>query len=196
MAATRNFGDECSQDESRLDRHIGVRLLKQRTIMLAGEISRDSAQRVISQLLLLAEEAPDETVKLFVNSPGGDADAGFAIFDVVRYVPSPVQMITAGLAASAAVIVLLASPKERRLSLPNARFLIHQPSTGVRGAASDIEIEATEILKCREKINQLIAGETGKTVEQVDTDTKRNFWMNAREAQEYGLVGEVIEGPK
>ena len=163
--------------------------------MLAGEINRESAQQVITKLLLLGEESSEEPIKFFINSPGGDADAGFAIYDVVRYIPSPVQMITAGLAASAAVIVLLASPKERRFSLPNARFLIHQPSTGVRGDASDIQIEASEILKCREKINKLIADETGKTVEGVHNDTLRNFWMSAEEALKYGLVGEVISAP-
>ena len=196
MTVVRDLADEAARDERRLDDHVAIRLLKQRTIMLAGEITRDSAQRVISQLLLLSDESPEEPVKLFVNSPGGDADAGFAIYDVCRYVPAPIQIITAGLAASAAVIVLLASPKDRRSTLPNSRFLIHQPSTGVRGDASDIQIEASEILKCREKINKLIAAETGKSVEQIDSDTRRNFWMNAQEALEYGLVGEVIPTSK
>ena len=185
----------CEADNDRPENMIALRLLKQRTVMLAGEINRESAQQVITKLLLLGEESSEEPIKFFINSPGGDADAGFAIYDVVRYIPSPVQMITAGLAASAAVIVLLASPKERRFSLPNARFLIHQPSTGVRGDASDIQIEASEILKCREKINKLIAEETGKTVENVHSDTLRNFWMSAEEALKYGLVGEVISAP-
>ena len=173
-----------------------MRLLKQRTVILAGEISRVSAQRVISQLLLLSEDAPGEPVKLFINSPGGDADAGFAIFDVMRFVESPVHVIGTGLAASAAVIVLLSSPKEQRFSLRNARFLIHQPSTGVSGAASDIQIEASEILKCRDKINKLIAEETGKTPEEVGEDTRRNYWMSAEEALKYGLIGKVIASAK
>ena len=196
MAVLRNFADEDAREARRLDNYVAMRLLEQRTIMLAGDIGRDSAQRVMSQLLLLSEEAPNEPVKLFINSPGGDADAGFAIFDVVRYVSAPVQMITAGLAASAAVIVLLASPKDRRRSLPNARFLIHQPSTGITGAASDIEIEASEILKIRTKINQLISDETGKSRDQIESDTRRNFWMNAQEAKEYGLVGDVVAKPE
>ena len=195
MLLLKNSSGECEADGARPENMIAMRLLKQRTVMLAGEINRESAQQVITKLLLLGEEVPEEPIKFFINSPGGDADAGFAIFDVVRYIPSPVQMITAGLAASAAVIVLLASPKERRFSLPNARFLIHQPSTGVRGDASDIQIEASEILKCREKINKLIAEETGKTVEGVHSDTLRNFWMSAEEAFKYGLVGEVITAP-
>ena len=188
--------DESEREESRIENQIAMRLLKQRTVMLAGEINRESAQSVISKLLLLSEEAPNDPIKLFINSPGGDADAGFAVFDIVRYIPPPVHIITAGLAASAAVIVLLASPRSERLSLANARFLIHQPSTGVRGDASDIQIEASEILKCRGKINSLIAEETGKSVDQIDADTRRNFWMNAKEALEYGLVGKVISSAK
>ena len=192
MAVVSNMAEEGGREERRADSQIALRLLKQRTVMLAGDIDRELAQRVISQLLLLSEEDAEKAIKLFINSPGGDADAGFAMFDVVRYVRAPVHMITAGLAASAAVIVLLASPRDQRFCLPNARFLIHQPSTGVRGDASDIQIEASEILKCRDKINKLIAEETGKTVEQIDSDTRRNFWMSAEEAREYGLVGQVI----
>ena len=190
------YARESESAELSVERQVDLRLLKQRTIMLAGEIHRQSAQAVVSRLLLLAEENPDEPIKLFINSPGGDADAGFAIFDMARYVPAPVQMVVAGLAASAAVIVLLASPKERRFGLRNSRYLIHQPSTGVRGDASDIEIEASEILKCREKINKLIADETGRTVEQVEADTHRNFWMSAEEALTYGLLGKVISSPQ
>jgi len=178
--------------ERSLTGYLGIELLKRRTLILAGEVSRTSAQLIMSQLILLAEEAPDKPIKLFINSPGGDVDAGFAIFDIVRFIPSPVYMIAAGLTASAAVVVLLASPKERRFSLPNARFLIHQPSTGVRGDASDIQIEASEILKIREKTNLLIAQETGTDVKKVESDTRRNYWMSAEEAKSYGLVGAII----
>ena len=194
--AKGRFADESGRRQDRFDGEIALRLLKQRTVMLAGEINRVSAQRATSQLLLLSEEAPNEPIKLFINSPGGDADAAFAIFDVVRLIESPVNVVATGLAASAAVIVLLASPKERRFSLPNARFLIHQPSTGVRGDASDIQIEASEILKCRDRINKLIAVETDREPEQVDSDTRRNFWMSAEDALEYGLVGKVISAAK
>jgi len=187
--AARGTPSEDEKDE----KNIEMRLLENRTVMLAREITRESAQRVISRLLLLDAEDAEAPIKLFVNSPGGDVDAGFAIFDVVRYIKAPVEMIVAGLAASAAVIVLVASPGERRFSLPNARFLIHQPSTGVQGVASDIQIEASEILKSREKINKLIAAETGKSVEQIDKDTRRNFWMNAQEAKDYGLVSEIVK---
>lgn len=180
------------QDEKKGDVGIGARLLKQRTVILAGEIHRDSAQKVITQLLVLSAEDPKTPIKLFINSPGGDADAGFAIYDIIRFIEAPVTAICAGLTASAAVIVLLACPKERRFSLPNSRLLIHQPSTGIRGDASDIQIEASEILKLRAKGDRLIADETGQPIEKVKRDTHRNFWMNAQEAQEYGLVGRVL----
>ena len=189
-------GFDCDKDEEKKEKglagHVSIELLKRRTLLLTGEISRESAQSIMAQLILLAEDAPDNPVRLFINSPGGDVDAGFAMFDMVRFIPSPVNMISAGLTASAAVVVLLASPKERRFALPNARFLIHQPSTGVRGDTSDIQIEASEILKIREKSNQLIARETGQDVKKVESDTRRNYWMGAEEALAYGLVGKVL----
>jgi len=186
-------GDAAADEKERsLLSHVGIELLKRRTLMLAGEVSRESAQMIMAQLILLAEDKPEASIKLFINSPGGDVDAGFAILDMVRFIPSPVNMICAGLAASAAVVVLLASPKERRFSLPNARFLIHQPSTGVRGDVSDIQIEASEILKIREKSNRLISDETGQEMAKVESDTRRNYWMGAKEALEYGLVGRIL----
>jgi len=184
------------KDKEKKDEGMAARLLKMRTILLAGEIDKESAQRVISQLLLLSSEDPAKPIRLFIDSPGGDADAGYAMFDVIRFVEAPVLTICTGLAASAAVIVLLASPRERRFSLPNARLLIHQPSTGIHGSASDIQIEASEILKIREKINKLISEETGQPVEKVAKDTHRNFWMSSKEAQEYGLVGKVVSSIK
>ena len=187
---------ECDRDdersEKRLADHVGIELLKKRTLILAGEVTRESVHTIMAQLIYLAEDAPDKPIKLFINSPGGDVDAGFAVFDVVRFISSPVNMICTGLTASAAVVLLLASPKERRFALPNARILIHQPSTGVRGDASDIQIEASEILKIREKSNRLIADETGQDMKKVETDTRRNYWMSAQEAMDYGLVGRIL----
>lgn len=192
MTLEKPCAENTEQDEKKGDPSLGGRLLKQRTVILAGEIHRESAQKVIAQLLLLSAEDPKAPIKLFINSPGGDADAGFAIFDIIRFIEAPVTAICAGLTASAAVIVLLACPKDRRYSLPNSRLLIHQPSTGIRGDASDIQIEASEILKLRAKGDRLIADETGQPIDKVKKDTHRNFWMNAQEAQEYGLVGKVI----
>jgi len=169
-----------------------AKLLKTRTVMVTDEVTKKMAQQIMTQLLLLEAENHDD-IKMYINSPGGDADAGFAIFDMMRFVKPKVKAICAGVAASAAVIILLGSRKENRFSLPNARVLIHQPSTGIHGTAADIQIEATEILKCREKINRLISVETGQAMEKVESDTKRNFWMSAEEALKYGLVSKIIQ---
>lgn len=160
--------------------------------MVTDEVTKKMAQQIMTQLLLLEAENNDD-IKMYINSPGGDADAGFAIFDMMRFVKPKIKAICAGVAASAAVIILLGARKENRLSLPNARVLIHQPSTGIHGTAADIQIEATEILKCREKINRLISVETGQAMEKVESDTKRNFWMSAEEALKYGLVRKIIQ---
>lgn len=168
------------------------KLLKTRTVMVTDEVTKKMAQQIMTQLLLLEAENNDD-IKMYINSPGGDADAGFAIFDMMRFVRPKIKAICAGVAASAAVIILLGAKKENRLSLPNARVLIHQPSTGIHGTAADIQIEASEILKCREKINRLISVETGQTMEKVESDTKRNFWMSAEEALKYGLVRKIIQ---
>ena len=168
------------------------KLLKTRTVMVTDEVTKKMAQQIMTQLLLLEAENDDD-IKMYINSPGGDADAGFAIFDMMRFVKPKIKAICAGVAASAAVIILLGSRKENRFSLPNARVLIHQPSTGIHGTAADIQIEATEILKCREKINRLISVETGQTMGKVESDTKRNFWMSAEEAFKYGLVSKIIQ---
>jgi len=186
-----NEDDRCADEKDDRDQ-MSLRLLKARTIVIADTIDKKVAQKVINQLLLLEQEDAEEAIKVFINSPGGDVDAGYAIFDMLRFVPPPVKTVCTGITASAAVVVLLAAQKEERYSLPNARILIHQPSTGVSGVASDIEIEASEILKCREKINRLIAEETGQPFEKVEQDTKRNYWMSAEETLEYGLISKII----
>ncbi len=188
--------EEEEEKEKRRGDELVLKLLKTRTIVIADVVSKIMAQKVISQLLLLEQDDPKAEIKIFINSPGGDADAGFAIYDMIRFVTPPVKIICAGITASAAVIILLAAEKVSRHSLPNARILIHQPSTGVHGTAADIQIEASEILKCREKINKLIANETGQSVEKVENDTKRNFWMSADEALKYGLIGKIIQTRK
>ena len=185
---------ECAGEEKEKQQDGGflAKLLKTRTIMVTDEVTKKMAQQVITQLLLLEAENDDD-IKMYINSPGGDADAGFAIFDMIRFVKPKIKAICAGVAASAAVIILLGARKENRFSLPNARVLIHQPSTGIHGTAADIQIEASEILKCREKINRLISVETGQTMGKVESDTKRNFWMSAEEAFKYGLVSKIIQ---
>lgn len=180
------------EKEKRYGGDLITRLLKTRTVMVSDEVSKKMAQQVMTQLILLEGES-NEDIKVFINSPGGDADAGFAIYDMMRFVKPKIKAICAGVAASAAVIILLGAKRENRFSLPNARVLIHQPSTGIHGTAADIQIEASEILKCREKINRLISVETGQKMEKVESDTKRNFWMSAEEALKYGLISKIIQ---
>jgi ATP-dependent Clp protease protease subunit len=167
------------------------KILKTRTILLSGEINKALAQRVISRLVLF-EDASDEPIKVFIDSPGGDADAGYAIFDMMRFIKPPVVMIGMGLVASAAAIIILAAPRERRIALPNSHYLIHQPLSGMRGVATEIEIHAREIDRMRVRINKLISAETGQPLEKVEKDTDRDYWMTADEAVEYGLVQRVI----
>jgi len=184
--------DEYEEDKKLAADPLITRMLKTRTILLSGQVDKDLAERSIRQLLLLDSEN-EEPIRLFIDSPGGDADAGFAIFDMIRFVKAPVWTIGMGLVASAAAIIQLASPKERRVGLPNSHYLIHQPLSGIRGVASDIEIHARELEKLREKINKLIADETGTVLEQVEKDTDRDFWMNAEEAVRYGLIARIIQ---
>ncbi len=167
------------------------KLLKTRSILLSGEINKESADQVIKQLLVLDGEG-EEPIKLFINSPGGDVDAGLAIYDMVRFIKAPVTMIGMGLVASAAVLVLLAVPAERRVGLPNSTYLIHQPMSGMRGVATAIEIHAQRLEKLREKLDQLIASETGKSVSEVTDNTERDYWMSADEAKAYGLIDSII----
>lgn len=166
-------------------------LKKERTIIISEEVSPKLTQRVMSSLLWLDSQS-DDPIKLYINTPGGSADDGFAIFDLIRFVKAPVYNISFGLNASAGTIILLGAPKERRLALPNARIMIHQPSGGSRGRSSDIEITAEEILKLRHRANEVFAEECGRTVKQVEKDTDRDYWMSPEEAIEYGLVGRII----
>lgn len=168
------------------------KFLHTRTILISGEIDKNLAEKTIRQLIML-ESMSDEPIKVFIDSPGGDADAGFAIFDMLRFVNPPVFTIGMGLVASAASIILLAAEKERRIGLPNSHYLIHQPLSGMRGVASEIEIHARELDKMKKRINELIAKETGTELVQVEKDTDRDFWMNGEEAVKYGLIARVIK---
>jgi len=183
--------DDSKKDKSSIIDPLAGRMLKTRTILLSGEINKELAEKTIRQLLLL-EDMNDDPIRIFIDSPGGDADAGYAIFDMIRFVKPQVWTIGMGLVASAAAIIQLASPRERRVGLPNSHYLIHQPLSGIRGVATDIEIHAKELEKLREKINALIAQETGTPVTQVEKDTDRDYWMNASEAVNYGLISRVI----
>ncbi|RPJ06939.1 MAG: ATP-dependent Clp protease proteolytic subunit [Spirochaetaceae bacterium] len=186
--------DDQEKETGKEDGHDNLlmqQFLKTRTILLSGEINKQLAERVIRQLLLM-EDQSDEPIKVFIDSPGGDADAGYAIFDMIRFIKPKVYAIGMGLVASAAAIILLASPKDLRLGLPNSHYLIHQPLSGIRGVATEIEIHARELEKLRKKINELIASETGQKFDKIEKDTDRDFWMDASAAMEYGLVSRII----
>ncbi len=166
-------------------------LFKSRTVLIFGEIEMKLAERVTAQLLALAAENDDD-IRVILNSPGGHVESGDTIHDVIRFVGPKVKMIGTGWVASAGAHIFLGAKKQNRYCLPYTRFLLHQPLGGVRGQASDISIEAEEIIKMRERINREIAAETGQTYEKVLADTERNFWMDAEAAKAYGLVGKVV----
>ncbi|MCL2069907.1 MAG: ATP-dependent Clp protease proteolytic subunit [Treponema sp.] len=186
-----NEEDEREEEKQAASDPLITKMLKTRTILLSGEINKDLAEKTIKQLLLM-EAMGEDPIRIFIDSPGGDADAGYAIFDMIRFVKPPVWTIGMGLVASAAAIIQLASPKERRVGLPNSHYLIHQPLSGIRGVATDIEIHARELEKLRGKINRLISDETGVSFEQVEKDTDRDYWMSAEEAANYGLISRII----
>jgi len=188
------FDDEDEEEPKtppRTEDALAERFLKTRTILLSGEVNKESSERFIRQLLLLESLSADDPITVLIDSPGGDVDAGYAIFDMIRFVSAPVRIVGMGLVASAAALILLAVPKERRLGLPNSHYLIHQPLSGIRGVATEIEIHARELEKTRERVNKVIADATGQSLERVVKDTDRDFWMNAEEAVGYGLISRV-----
>ena len=172
------------------------KFIKTRQIILSGEINKDLAEKIVRQLLVLEADDAEKPVYIYIDSPGGDVDAGFAIFDMIGFVSCPVYLIGMGLIASAAALILLAVDKEHRLALPNSRYLIHQPSSGMRGVATDIEIHAKEMERTKAVLNKIISEQTGKSIEQVSADTNRDYWLNSEESVEYGLVSRIINSRK
>lgn len=185
----------CEEEKPAPQEGLSLRLLKNRVVIVSGEVTQELAEKTITQLLLLDYES-QEPITVYVCSPGGHVDSGFAIYDIMKFIQSPVTTIGVGWVASIAVPIMMGAPKERRLALPNTRFLIHQPSGGAGGQAADIRIEAQEILKIRERINRLLSEETGHPIEKIAKDSDRNFWMSAEEALEYGLIGEIVSKRK
>ncbi|MBR1672081.1 MAG: ATP-dependent Clp endopeptidase proteolytic subunit ClpP [Fretibacterium sp.] len=169
------------------------RLLKDRIIFLGSEVEDGVANSIVAQLLFLESEDPDKDIHLYINSPGGSVTAGLAIYDTMQYIKSPVSTICVGLAASMAAVLLAGGAKGKRLALPNAEIMIHQPLGGARGQASDIEIQARNILKTKERMNRILAHHTGQDLEKVAQDTDRDNYMTAEEALSYGLIDRVIE---
>ena len=169
------------------------KLLKNRTILIYGEINMEVAMDITKRLLILDAESQDE-IRIFINSPGGHVESGDTIFDMIRFVQSPVKVIGTGWVASAGALIYAAADRENRYSLPNTRFLLHQPAGGMSGQASDIAIEAQEIIKMRRRLNEIFAQQTGQPSEKVEEDADRNLWRSASQARDYGLVGHIING--
>lgn len=167
------------------------RLFRSRTLIIAGEIDQKLAANVMAQLVALSSDS-DDPVTIFINSQGGHVESGDTIHDLIRFLRPRVRMVGTGWVASAGALIYIAAEKEDRYCLPNTRFLLHQPAGGVGGTASDIEIEARQILKMRERINRIFAERTGQPIERIEADTHRNFWLDAEAAREYGLVGKII----
>jgi ATP-dependent Clp protease, protease subunit len=169
------------------------RLLRERIVFLIGPVNDQTANLVIAQMLFLESENPDKDIFLYVNSPGGSVSAGLAIYDTMQFIKPDVSTLCMGMAASMGSFLLMAGAKGKRIALPNSRVMIHQPSGGAQGQASDIEIQAREILKTREQLNRIYAERTGQTVERIAADMERDRWMNPQEALDYGLIDQVIE---
>lgn len=186
--------DENEENENKTNEIPDVyrkKLLDQRTVLIYGEITQELAKDITSQLLLLSALS-DDPITIYVNSPGGHVESGDTIHDVIKFIKPTVDMIGTGWVASAGITIYLAAEKENRYSLPNTRYMIHQPAGGVSGQTTEIQIEAKEIIRTRERINRLIAEATGQSVEKVEQDTDRNFWMSVDEAKDYGIVGKII----
>ena len=191
MSRYRLDGSDESLDAAKQFAFLENTLFKNRTLTIFGEINKDVAQRTAEKLLALSFES-DDPITIYIGSPGGHVESGDTIYDMIRFIQPQVRTVGTGWAGSIATHIYLAPEKENRFALPNTRFLIHQPAGGFGGDASDIEIQAREIVKTRERINHTIAQQTGQSIDRVNVDTDRDYWMSVEESVEYGLVGTVI----
>jgi ATP-dependent Clp protease protease subunit len=187
------FSEESETPRDVLSDLWSERLLKARAIIISGEITQRLAARVTAQLLAMAADSATEPITIYVNSQGGHVEAGDTIHDMIRFVQPPVRMVGTGWVASAGALIYASVPREQRFCLPNTRFMLHQPAGGAGGTASDIEIEAKEILRMRDRLNRIFAKATGQPLERIEEDTHRNFWLDADAAVRYGLVGKIVE---
>lgn len=181
-----------NKKEENAKSHLDEKLLKNRTIMIYGVIDQKLAKEVTSKLLVLSAESNEE-IKIYINSQGGHVESGDTIYDMIRFCKSPVKIIGTGWVASAGALIFVAPPKEMRFCLPNTRFMIHQPLGGMMGSATDLAIEAQEIVKMKKRLNETISKQTGQKIAKVEKDTDRNYWMSADEAKDYGIVGTIIQ---
>ena len=168
------------------------RLLRERVIFLVGPVNDQSANVVVAQMLFLESENPDKDISFYINSPGGSVSAGMSIFDTMQFIKPDVSTLCMGIAASMGAFLLAAGAKGKRFALPNSRVMIHQPSGGAQGQATDIEIQAREILKLRESLNNILAERTGQSLEKIRADSERDYFMSSDEAKDYGLIDQVI----
>jgi ATP-dependent Clp protease protease subunit len=169
------------------------RLLRERVVFLVGPVNDQTANLVVAQLLFLESENPDKDISLYINSPGGSVSAGLSVFDTMQFIKPDVSTLCMGMAASMGSFLLMAGAKGKRFALPNSRVMIHQPSGGAQGQATDIEIQAREIIKTREQLNRIYAERTGRSYEQIAADMERDMWMSPNEAKEYGLIDQVLD---
>ena len=182
--------EQTSRGERSYD--IFSRLLNDRIIFLGEEVNDTPARRAVAQLLYLEAQDPDKDIQLYINSPGGSVTAGMAIYDTMQYIKCDVSTICVGMAASMGAFLLSCGAKGKRIALPNAEVMIHQPSAGTEGKVTDMEIDVEHFLKIKQRINKILADNTGKTPEQIKSDSERDNWMTAEEAKEYGLIDKVI----
>jgi len=176
---------------SALTESVRDRLFKNRTLIISGAINQQLVANIMGQLLAMAADS-DEPINIFINSQGGHVESGDTIHDVIRFIKPRVRMIGTGWVASAGALIFVAVPLEDRFALPNTRFLLHQPAGGAGGTAADIAIEAQEIVRMRERINRIFSEQTGQSIERIENDTRRNFWLNVEAAREYGLVKHIV----
>ena len=189
---SRLYGAEEAAEAAKRSALLENTLLEHRTLTIFGEIDKSCAERCTERLLAMSFKS-DDPITLFIGSPGGHVESGDTIFDMIRYIKPVVRTVGTGWVGSIATHIYLAAEREHRYALPNTRFLIHQPAGGFGGDASDIEIHARELVKTRERINRIIAQQTGQPLDRVEKDTDRDYWMSAQESMEYGLVGRIIE---
>lgn len=185
------MSDEDENKEQPLSKDIQSNLFKSRSIFIYGSITQELAARVCAQLIAYAADSDDD-IRIYVNSPGGHVESGDSIYDMIKFIKPKVWTIGTGWVASAGALIYVGAAKERRICLPNTRFLLHQPSGGMRGQASDVEIQANEIIKMKKRLNEIMAGETGQDIAKVEADTERDYWLSAEEAIDYGLVSRIV----
>ena len=188
--------DEKSKKTQDVPESFAEKFLKTRQIILSGEVNKELAEKIVKQLFIMEADSSEKPVYIYIDSPGGDVDSGFAIFDAIRFISCPVYIVGIGLIASAAALILLSVPKENRFGFENSRYLIHQPLSEMRGVATDVESYAKEMENTRLVINKVISEQTGQSLEKVTQDTERDYWLSSLQACEYGLISKIVKNRK